>query len=156
MRLQYVTLLMLISDGVDESEYMFLRNAFKGEGAEMLTISHLPYETVQSVLYGQGGRDIGIDMPLVQAYGYDFSGVVIPGGEASVAELSQSKEVNEFITWCHWEKKSVFALGEAAEIVQHVTPLQATATIEAGTSLQNFLRYASDILTGKVRQPRYG
>jgi len=150
MKLQYTILLMLISDGVDENEYTFLREAFEREGAEVLTMSALPYETIESVFCGQRGKDILVDLPLLKGYSTDFSGVVIPDGPLSVQQLAEDTMVREFIRWCHGAQKPIFASGGAAVLLED-SETPPIVQVDAGTSLQSFLLYASDVLRGKTK-----
>lgn len=51
---------MLVSDGVEQEEYDLLYRSFSAEGAEIHTVSPLPFPWVESVSRGKRGRDIPV------------------------------------------------------------------------------------------------
>lgn len=146
MRLEGKELLLLVSDGVELSEYEQLRDGFLEEKAKVWTTSPQDFTTVETVQEGKRGKDILIDLPFQVVGKMRFDGLIIPDGVLSAKSMRKDSRVLELVAEFHQKGLPIFASGTAVEVLYDSKVLSQHVIVREGTPLSSFLDQAVSIL----------
>ena len=103
---------VLIADGFDDAAVDEMNKALLTAGAMPKTIAPR-----LGVITGAGGVQIKADFSFLTASSVLFDAVFVPGGDASVATLSEQDEVDEFVSEAYKHCKAIAATGAGAGLL---------------------------------------
>lgn len=146
MRLIGKHILMLITNGVEEQEYMQLKKGFESEQASVIVTSPGQYITVESLRGNERGEDIITDIPLDGLEGLYFDALVIPDGLLSTDALRKNNRVINLISAFHDQGLPIFASGRAIEILYDCKVLFSQIVVREETPIDIFLDKAVTVL----------
>jgi len=146
MRLAGKTVLILVTDGVEEEEYKQLRRAFESEYAQVFTTTPQEYLSVESIKDGHRGEDITVDLSFDSVLSLAVNALVIPDGLLSTTALCENLEVLDFVYTLHQREVPIFASGEAARLLYASHVLSEQVVVREGTSLPYFLNQAVKVM----------
>jgi catalase len=102
----------LVADGFDEESTLTVKMSLLTAGAKALTVGpHLGTFT------GTNGAVLNADFSLLTGSSVLFDAVYVPGGEASIAELSRHAETSNFILEAYQHCKTIGATGEGVDLL---------------------------------------
>lgn len=146
MRLAGKTLLMIVTDGVDQLEFLQLKRSFEDEGASVLVTTPQEYISVQAVDEGAPGIDVLIDLPFEAVEQMPFDGLVIPDGLLSSEGLRKDSRVVKVVADFHQQKLPIFASGNAVQVLYDSKVLTDHVVVREGTPLHSFVDKAVGVL----------
>jgi catalase len=116
---------ILAADGVDDASVVLIKQALADAGAQgKIVAPRLGF------LKGAGGQEFLIEFSLLTASSVLFDAVIVPGGERSIAALSNERDAIEFVTDAYRHCKTIGALGAGGEFLRACPGL---ARLENGT-----------------------
>ncbi len=107
---------VLAGNGFNEKEMTAVQRAFTLAGAELKIIS-----VSQGLITGWQGNAFGhhvpVDSALSKILAADFDALVIPGGDKSIAKLSETAHTNRFIKGFLLAGSPILAFGDSLKLV---------------------------------------
>jgi putative intracellular protease/amidase len=146
MRLAGKKLLLLITDGVDETEFDQIKQGFLSENAVVYVTTPQEYLTVESVTGTRRGKDIIVDLPFEAVASSQFDGLIIPDGLLSTDRLKKDPRVLELVYTFHQRRLPIFASGLAVQLLYESQVLSEQIVVREGTPMRNFLDQAVEVL----------
>ncbi len=115
-QLQSRKIAVLISNGFNENEFLYIQKAMLAEGASLRIVS-----TDSGLVNGWDGKGWGhnfaIDAQLNSALGIDYDAVIIPGGQRSLDKLKLTAHSRRFIGSFLAAMKPVICMGDAIQLL---------------------------------------
>jgi catalase len=102
----------LIADGFDGKQLDAMRKALMADGGMLKTVG-----TKLGAIETADGKAVAADFSLLTSASVLFDAVYIPGGPASVAELSANADAYHFVDEAYKHCKAICATGEAADFL---------------------------------------
>lgn len=146
MKLSGKKLLMLISDGVLQTEVDSLKKGFEAENALVLITSPQEFLSVESVCNDRRGKDILIDIPFEAIEEKLFDGLIIPDGALGIDNLRGNKKVLQTIVEFHNQGRAIFASGEAQDLLLESGVLMGNILVREEDTLDVFMNKAVRVL----------
>lgn len=146
MRLHGKQLLILVGDGVDQGEFLQLKNGFEEEGASVLVTTPQEDLSIETVESNRRGGDILIDIPFEVVMQNRFDGLILPDGILAVDSLRKDPRVFSLIEWFHLARLPIFASGHAVQLLYDSKVLFDQIVIREGTPISHFLDKAVGVL----------
>ena len=117
---------VLVANGFDEDNFIFVQKMMQEMGATMRIIS-----TNQGLVNGWDankdtggwGHNYAVDAPLNTALGVDYTALIIPGGQRSIEKLKLTAHTRRFIGSFVAAKKAIAVIGDAVQLMAYAGQL---------------------------------
>jgi catalase len=103
---------VLAAEGVDAASLMALKSALRDAGAQAEVVSKFG-----GMLSGAGGDEVTVDKTFVTTGSVMYDAVLVPGGAASAAALTQQGDARHFVSEAFKHCKPIAALGEGVDLL---------------------------------------
>jgi len=115
-RLSGMTVAVLVANGFEEVVMTDMQKALAGEGAAIRIVSH-EVGLANGWHEGTWGHNFYIDTRVSDVLPSDFDGLLVPGGERSIAALKENAHARRVVKGILDAGKTVAIVGEAVEML---------------------------------------